>query len=76
MNKKQKKQLDDVKSEYDHPSVTNDVIHSGLEAYPGHLEKEEEDGDALSDFEENVVQHSMDAKTWNSVKGKSEDHKK
>lgn len=73
MDKKRDKQMENVKSEYNHPSVTNDVIPTGLEAYPGHLEKELKDDDGLSDFEESIVNHSVDAKTWNSVKGRKGD---
>lgn len=66
MNKREKKELKNVRKEYPHGSVTNDVIHTEYVAYPGHLEETEEEGVRLGVVEESVVRHTTDGKTWHS----------
>jgi hypothetical protein len=67
MDKRVKKQMRNVQNQYSHRSVTNDVIKTEYEAYPGHLEKIFDEDDGLSNVEKSVVEHTTDGKTWNSV---------
>lgn len=60
-------QLRQVQEEYPNPSVTNDVIKTEFEAYPGHLEQLNDDDDALKPVEESVVQNTTGGKTWNTI---------
>lgn len=66
--KKTKKQLHDVREQDPQPSVTNDVIKTEFEAYPGHLEELVDEKIGLGPVEESVVQHTTDGKTWNTEK--------
>ncbi|HET7580483.1 MAG TPA: hypothetical protein VFK33_14475 [Bacillales bacterium] len=67
MNEKKRvrEQLENVREDYPHPSVTNDVIKTEFEAYPGHLEEITEENDGLGPVEESVVENTTDGKTWN-----------
>jgi hypothetical protein len=67
-----KQQIEYLKSQGASKAIINDVIRSDYEAYPGNLENQTDDQHAMSAFEENIVAHTTDAKTWNSVKGSND----
>ncbi|TLS36675.1 hypothetical protein [Pseudalkalibacillus caeni] len=69
------KQYENLKKEGVPSSALNDAINSGFEAYPGHLESTMGDDDALTSFEESIVEHSLDGKTWNSNRKNEEGSK-
>jgi len=68
-NKNKYNQIKDIQAETNSPAILNDVINNGLEQYPGQNEKLVQDG-ALSSFEEEIVKHTVDGKSWNSIKGR------
>jgi hypothetical protein len=66
-DKELKEQINNIRSEAGNSeAITSDVLETGLEAYPGHIEEAVDDNDTLDDFEENIVKNVVEGKTWNS----------
>lgn len=56
--------------ETNNSAIINDVINNGLEQYPGQNEEFVQQNGTLSSFEEEIVRHTVDGKSWNSIKGR------
>lgn len=61
--RKERKNMRDHTAE----NLEDDVIQSGFEGRPGMLESLDDDHEALRPFEEQIVRHTVDGKTWNTV---------
>ncbi|WP_096200593.1 hypothetical protein [Bacillus sp. FJAT-45350] len=67
-----KKQIESIQTETNSSSVINDVISNEFEQYPGQNEQVTEEDILLSSFEKDIVHHTVDGKTWNSISKKEQ----
>jgi hypothetical protein len=66
-DKELKEQINNIRAEAGNSeAITSDVLETGLEAYPGHVEESLDNKDTLDDFEETIVQNFVEGKTWNT----------
>ncbi|UCZ52282.1 hypothetical protein LGQ02_15740 [Bacillus shivajii] len=67
-DRSRKEQIRSIQSETMNSAILNDVVNNEFEQYPGQNEQLVE-SDSLSAFEREIVAHTVDGKTWNSIKG-------